>query len=66
MLAIDDTQYLLASDYGLLKTTKENPLKKYFKWSSVISVCPLPDSQLYLIGLNNPDELIVWSETSDE
>ena len=26
MLAIDDTQYLLASDSGLLKTTKEKPL----------------------------------------
>jgi hypothetical protein len=64
MVAIDDTQYLLASDNGLLKTTKDQLLKHYYKSSIVISLCPMPDS-LYLLGFTYPDKLIVWSENSE-
>lgn len=53
--AIDDTQYLLASDNGLLKTTKDHLLKHNFKWSTVISICALQDPQIYLLGFSSPE-----------
>lgn len=67
MVAIDETQLLLASDMGLLKTTKNEVLGYYYSWSKVISLCPLPgQQQLYLLGLSSPNLLIVWSEASGE
>ena len=71
MVAIDDNQYFLASKLGLQKTTKDKLLKHYFKDRTVMSLCDLPNSQeqqqqLYLVGFSNPNELIVWSENSDQ
>ena len=59
IVAIDDTQYLLATNEGLMKTTKEKLVKHYYQGKRVRSLCHLSDS-LYVVGFN--DKLIVWSE----
>lgn len=40
MLAIDDSQFLLATENGMLKTTKDMLLKHYHKGSGVGSLSP--------------------------
>ena len=49
MIAIDDSNYLLATYEGLLKTSKNQQIKHYYQGKEVISLCHITDS-LYLVG----------------
>jgi len=62
-MAIDDTHYLLATNRGLLKTTKDQLIKHYFKGEWVTSLCHISEA-IYLLGFWN-DKLIVWDEKTD-
>jgi hypothetical protein len=57
---IDETHYLLAGLEGLLKTTKDQLIKNYYKGDAVTSLCHVTDS-LYLVGFGG-DGLILWNE----
>ena len=59
IVAIDDTQYLLAASSGLLKTTNDCLLKLYYEGEKCMSLCHVTDS-LYLLGFIG--KLIVWIE----
>ena len=63
IIAIDDTHYLLAASYGLLKTTKDQLINHYHKWKTVRSLCHITDS-IYLVGFNKIT-LIAWDEKTD-
>ena len=66
IIAIDDTNYLLAAYNGLLKTTKDQLINHYHKGKNVGSLCHITDS-VYLVGFRVYDtgKLIVWNEQSD-
>jgi hypothetical protein len=64
MIAIDDTNYLLAAEKGLLKTTKDQLVKHYYNGKAVESICHITDS-LYLVGSRN-DGLNLWNEQTDQ
>jgi hypothetical protein len=49
ILAIDDTHYLLAAFMGLLKTSKDQLIKHYFKGKWVCSLCHITEA-IYLLG----------------
>jgi hypothetical protein len=44
ILAIDDTHYLLAAFRGLLKTSKDQLIKHYFKKELVKSLCHITEA----------------------
>ena len=52
MLAIDDTNFLLATAQGLLRTTRDQVVKHYYKGKTARAVCHIADST-YLVGLEN-------------
>ena len=62
-IAIDDTHYLLAARKGLLKTTKHQLIKHYYKGKDVLSLCHITDS-IYLLGFRY-DGQIVWDQEKD-
>ena len=49
ILAIDDTHYLLYAFNGLLKTSKDQLIKHYFKGKPVLSLCHITEA-IYLLG----------------
>jgi hypothetical protein len=51
IIAIDDTNYLLATVEGLLMTSKDQLINHYFKRECVFCLCHITDS-LYLVGIN--------------
>ena len=63
IIAIDGSNYLLAAEEGLLKTTKDQLINIYFKGKWVRSLCHITDS-FYLVGFFY-DQLIVWNEKTD-
>ena len=63
ILAIDDTHYLLACKKGVLKTTKDQLIKHYFKETWFWSLSNVTDS-IYLLG-SWKDGLIVWDQKKD-
>jgi hypothetical protein len=63
ILAIDDTHYFLATSEGLLKTTKDQLIKHYFKGNLVKSICHITKA-IYLQGFNSKS-LVVWGEKTD-
>ena len=63
MIAIDDTHYLLAALFGLLKITKDQLIKRYYKEKYVWSLCHITDS-IYLLGFFR-DGLIVCDLEKD-
>jgi hypothetical protein len=63
IIAVDDTHYLLATEEGLLKTTKDQLINHYHKGILVLSLCHVTGS-VYLVGLWN-EKLIVWNEHTD-
>jgi hypothetical protein len=63
IIAIDETHYLLAAYKGLLKTTKDQLMKHYYKGACVLSLCHITDS-IYLLGFAY-DGLIVWDQEKD-
>ena len=58
----ESSQFLLAANLGLLKTTRDHLLSQAFKSMKVTALSHIADS-LYLVGLNY--SLIVWDEQSD-
>ena len=65
ILAIDDSNQLLLAGYkGVLKATKDQALKHYFKGKAAWSLCHIAQS-LYLVGFIF-DGLIVWDENTDQ
>jgi hypothetical protein len=58
VLAIDNTQYLLATDDGLFKTTKDKLIEDYHYGYDASCLCHVADS-IYLLGS------IVWDEKTD-
>ena len=52
MLAIDDTNFLLATAQGLLRTTRDQVVKHYYKAKTARAVCHIVDS-IYLVGYEN-------------
>ena len=64
MIAIDDANYLLAAEKGLLKTTKDQLVKHYYKGKAVESICHITHS-FYLVGSRN-DGLNLWNEHTDQ
>jgi len=63
ILPIDESHYLLATYNGLLRASKHQMIKHYFKGKSVSSVCHKTDS-IYLVGFYN-NGLIVWDEVKN-
>ena len=63
IIGIDDTHYLLATNNGILKTTKNQMLKHYYIGDDVFTLCHISDS-LYLVGFVE-NNLIVWNEQND-
>jgi len=63
IIAIDDTHYLLAAYYGLLKTTKDQVINHYYQRKEVRSLCHITGS-VYLVGFFY-DGLIAWNEEKD-
>jgi hypothetical protein len=55
---------LLAAEEGLLKTTKDQLIKFYFKGKWVRSLCHITDS-IYFLGFKY-DGLRVWDQDKDE
>jgi hypothetical protein len=55
---------LIAADKGLLKTTKDQLIKRYDQGKSVESLCHVTHS-LYLVGFSY-DGLILWNEQTDQ
>ncbi len=67
ILAKDDggTHYLLACYRGIIKTTQAGQLvNHYYKGVWIRCMNHLPDS-LYLVGLYNARELVVWDERTN-
>ena len=67
IVAIDDFNYLLASDCGLLKTTKNKLIKRYYNGAKVASLCHVTHS-LYLVGFRYGipiKPLILWNQQKD-
>ena len=62
IIAIDNTQYLLAAVEGLLKTTKDQLINHYYKWKTVRSLCHITDS-IYFVGLDR--KMIVWNQQKE-
>jgi hypothetical protein len=60
IVAINDTNYLLATYRGLFKNTKDSILNHYFKEEQVSTLCHIADS-IYLVGFDKR-KLIVWNE----
>ena len=54
---------MLAAQKGLLKTTKDQLIKRYHKGKEVRCLSHITET-IYLLGLNR-DELIVWNEVKD-
>jgi hypothetical protein len=63
ILAINDTHYLLATEYGLLKTSKDQLINQYYEGESVICLCHITDS-FYLVGFNS--KLRVWDQQKEQ
>jgi hypothetical protein len=63
IIPLYDSCYLLAAQSGLLKTTKDHLIKRYFKYKKVISLCDITES-IFLVGFQD-DELTVWDEVKD-
>jgi hypothetical protein len=67
IIAIDKTLYLIAAFKGVLKATKDQVIKHYYKGKSIRSLCHITDS-IYLVGFGydeDEDGLIVWDEEKD-
>jgi hypothetical protein len=64
IIAIDETNYLVAAKYGLLKTTKDQLINHYHIGKSVMSLCHVTHS-LYLVGFLEHG-LILWNELTDQ
>ena len=64
ILAIDDSQYLVAAYGGLLKTTKDQVLKSSYTGELISSLCQITE-KVYLVGLID-DQLEVWNEQTDQ
>jgi hypothetical protein len=60
---IDEANYLLATDNGILKTTNNQMIKHYYLGADVLTLCLISDS-FYLVGFVN-NKLIVWNEQTD-
>ena len=65
IVAIDDSNYLLAAYKGLMRATKDQLLKHYYQGEGVGSLCHATDS-LYLLGFYNPGKLVVWNEQTGQ
>ena len=63
IIAIDDSQYLLAAWRGVLRTTKDRVIKHYYHGKNVTSLFHITDS-IYLVGLKE-NGLVVWNEETD-
>jgi hypothetical protein len=63
MLAIDDSNYLLATERGLLHTTKDQLVKHYLKVKAAWSLSEITGS-IYLVGLY--ENLIMWDQKTDQ
>ena len=50
MIAIEDGMFLIAAGGGLLKATKDQTLKHYFKYMHARSICHISGSS-YLLSL---------------
>jgi hypothetical protein len=61
LVSINETQYLLATSKGLLKTSKDLILTRHIKRKSISSLCHVTDS-IYLMGLHKKNKLVVWNE----
>lgn len=61
----DDTQYLMRACQGILKVTRNQVIKEYYHRISINSLCQVTGS-IYLVGLGNPSQLIVWDEQTDQ
>ena len=67
IIAIDDFNYLLASNCGLLKTTKNKVIKHYFRGNWGTSLCHVAHS-LYLVGFRlgfTDKRLILWNQQKE-
>ena len=60
----DSQQLLLAGAEGLLKATKDQVIKHYFKQEPIITICHIAES-VYLVGFEK-DGLTVWKEQTDQ
>ena len=49
MIAIDGSRYLLAAYKGIMKTTKDQLIKHYYRGRRIISMCHVTYS-IYLLG----------------
>jgi hypothetical protein len=63
IIAIDDTNYLLATAGGLLHTSKDQLIKHYFEGKIAYSMSKITES-IYLVGLYNL--LIVCDQKTDQ
>jgi hypothetical protein len=52
IVAIDETHFLLGTNEGLKKATKNQVLKHYYEGRNVSNICLIADS-FYLLGLYN-------------
>jgi hypothetical protein len=55
---------LLATDEGLLRTTKDKLINHYYKGKTVWCLCYLTDS-IYLLGFSD-DKLRVWDQQKEQ
>jgi hypothetical protein len=63
IIAIHDSNYLLATSKGLLHTTKDQLINHYLKGELVMSLSDITES-IYLVGLYK--HLIVWDQKTDQ
>jgi hypothetical protein len=63
IIAIDDSNYLLATSNGLLHTTKDQLINHYLKGKLARSLSEINKS-IYLVGLYK--DLIVWDQKTDQ
>ena len=63
IIAIDDAHFLLAANNGLLKTSKDQLIKHYYKGKTVTCLCNITDS-LLLVGFSN-DKLTFWNQKNE-
>jgi hypothetical protein len=63
IIAIDGSDYLLATEEGLFRTNKDKLINHYYKGKYLRSLCHITDS-IYLLGFAN-DGLIVWDQEKD-
>ena len=64
ILAIDDAHFLLATAHGLLRATRDQVVKHYYKGKTARAVCHIADS-IYLVGLENENMIALWNEQTD-